>query len=82
MSETLPALFISHGSPMMAIEDRPAHHFLAGLGGAIARPKAILALSAHWGTTAPIVSAATTPSNPLLMRCASLYLVGTSCEVR
>ncbi len=61
MSDTLPALFISHGSPMLAIEDRPARGFLAGLGATIARPKAILVLSAHWGTTAPVVSAAPQP---------------------
>ncbi len=61
MSEPLPAAFISHGSPMLAIENRPARAFLAGLGDAIGRPKAILVLSAHWGATAPVVSAAPAP---------------------
>jgi hypothetical protein len=27
----LPALFVSHGAPLLAIEDTPAHRFLAGL---------------------------------------------------
>ena len=45
---SLPALFISHGSPMLAIEDSPAHRFLLGLGKTLPRPKAILVASAHW----------------------------------
>lgn len=57
----LPAVFVSHGSPMLAIEDQPARRFLAGLGGALPRPRAILAVSAHWLTAAPAVSAATQP---------------------
>ena len=43
----LPALFVSHGSPMMALEDGPARNFLSQLGQSIARPKAILVISAH-----------------------------------
>jgi 4,5-DOPA dioxygenase extradiol len=43
----LPALFISHGSPMMALEDSPARNFLSNLGQDIARPAAILVISAH-----------------------------------
>lgn len=46
----LPALFISHGSPMLAIEDSPAHRALAELGKALPRPKGILVVSAHWET--------------------------------
>jgi 4,5-DOPA dioxygenase extradiol len=51
MSTTLPPLFISHGSPMIALEPGAAGAFLQRLGPAIdatfGRPKAILALSAH-----------------------------------
>lgn len=46
--ERLPTLFISHGSPMLAIQQSPAHDFLAGLGKALPRPAAILVVSAHW----------------------------------
>ena len=46
--ERLPALFISHGSPMLAILKSPAHEFLLGLGKTLPRPKAILVVSAHW----------------------------------
>lgn len=43
-----PTLFISHGSPMLAIEDSPARRFLQQLGASLPRPKAILVASAHW----------------------------------
>jgi len=45
---SLPALFISHGSPLLAIEDSPARRFLLDLGKALPRPKAIIMASAHW----------------------------------
>ena len=43
----LPSLFVSHGSPMMALEPSPARTFLAGLGAHLPRPTAILVVSAH-----------------------------------
>lgn len=43
----LPSLFLSHGSPMMALEPSPARDFLAGLGPRLPRPRAILVMSAH-----------------------------------
>jgi len=45
---TLPTLFISHGSPMLALQDSPARQFLQKLGQSLPRPKAILVASAHW----------------------------------
>lgn len=45
---SLPTLFISHGSPMLAIEDSPARRFLLELGKNLPRPKAIIVASAHW----------------------------------
>jgi aromatic ring-opening dioxygenase catalytic subunit (LigB family) len=45
---SLPTLFVSHGSPMLAIEDSPARRFLLQLGNALPRPKAIIVASAHW----------------------------------
>ncbi len=44
----LPALFISHGSPMLALEDSPARRFLLQLGQTLPRPEAIIVASAHW----------------------------------
>lgn len=37
------------------------HRFLAGLGGQLPRPAAVLAVTAHWETRAPAVGAATAP---------------------
>ncbi len=54
-----PALFISHGSPMLALEPSPARDFLAGLGATLPRPRAILVASAHWETEQPAVTAVT-----------------------
>lgn len=50
----LPALFLSHGSPMLALEDSPAGRFLDGLGASMPRPSAIVVASAHF--TAPRAS--------------------------
>lgn len=59
----LPSIFISHGSPMLALEpEAPAHRFLKGLGGMVERPKAILAVSAHWETTRPALSLSPRPT--------------------
>lgn len=57
----LPALFVSHGAPTLPLEHSAAHDFLAGLGQAMERPGAILAVSAHWETAQPTVSAASEP---------------------
>lgn len=43
-----PSLFVSHGSPMMALENSRARRFLCGLGEDIGKPEAILIASAHW----------------------------------
>ncbi len=54
---TMPSLFLSHGAPTLPLTDTPARAFLSQFGGAIARPKAILVVSAHWETSVPTVSA-------------------------
>ncbi len=53
----LPTLFLSHGSPMLALEPSPAHDFLAQLGKTLERPTAILVASAHWETEHPELNA-------------------------
>lgn len=58
---SLPSLFLSHGSPMLAIEDVTFTREWARLGEAMARPEAILVISAHWDTAEPAVSAAAKP---------------------
>jgi len=54
---TMPSLFLSHGSPTLPLTDTPARSFLSQFSGTIARPKAILVISAHWETSVPTVSA-------------------------
>ncbi len=55
VTASLPSLFISHGSPMLAIEDSPAHRFLLELGKRLPRPRAIIVVSAHWESLAGVV---------------------------
>ena len=61
-------IFVSHGSPMMALSPTPAHRFLQGLGEQIGRPRAILCISAHWETTVPEVSGAEEPATRLFQK--------------
>ncbi|MDB5759944.1 MAG: dioxygenase [Burkholderia sp.] len=59
---TLPTLFVSHGSPMLAIQDSPARRFLQELGTTLPKPKAVVIVSAHWESQGgPAVSLAETP---------------------
>jgi 4,5-DOPA dioxygenase extradiol len=57
----MPVLFVGHGSPMNAIEE---NEFSAGwrkVGSSIARPRAILCVSAHWETKGTFVTAMARP---------------------
>lgn len=51
MTTRLPALFLGHGSPMTTITDCPERRAWQALGAALPRPKAVLAVSAHWETS-------------------------------
>ena len=44
----MPAIFFGHGNPMNAIQTNEWTEGWAGIGKRIPRPKAILAISAHW----------------------------------
>ena len=63
MSTPLPAVFVSHGSPMIALEPGDAGAFMQRLGPAIdaafGRPKAIVSVSAHTAARVPVVLGAT-----------------------
>lgn len=56
---TLPTLFLSHGAPTLAINKTPASDFLKALAARIARPKAVLAISAHWEEAQPTLGLGT-----------------------
>ena len=43
-----PVAFVGHGSPMNAIEDNAWSRGFKDLGRALPKPKAVLAVSAHW----------------------------------
>jgi len=44
----MPVLFVGHGSPMNTIEQTPWSRAWQALGERLPRPRAILAVSAHW----------------------------------
>ena len=48
MSRRLPAGFFGHGSPMNALMDNAYSRAWAAIGRILPRPKAVLAVSAHW----------------------------------
>lgn len=50
MTQRLPVLFLGHGSPMTTITDNPERRAWQALGRSLPRPRAILAISAHWET--------------------------------
>ena len=58
---TLPTLFVSHGSPMLAVQPGRTGEMLAAVGQALPRPRAILVVSAHWMTSVPTVSTSQHP---------------------
>ena len=45
-----PAIFIGHGSPMNIVADNSYTRDLERLGTALAKPRAVLVVSAHWMT--------------------------------
>ncbi|NCC76846.1 MAG: 4,5-DOPA dioxygenase extradiol [Clostridia bacterium] len=46
--QRMPVLFVGHGSPMNAIEQNPLTRKWREIGQHLPRPRAILAISAHW----------------------------------
>lgn len=57
----MPALFIGHGSPMNTLADNEFTQAWAALGRALSRPRAILAISAHWYIDATAITAMSRP---------------------
>ncbi|MEW5836831.1 MAG: class III extradiol ring-cleavage dioxygenase [Pseudomonadota bacterium] len=59
--DTLPSLYISHGSPMTALEPGPTGVRLAELAAALPRPRAIVVASAHYLANTPRTGGAAHP---------------------
>jgi 4,5-DOPA dioxygenase extradiol len=58
----LPTLFLSHGSPMHAVEPGEAGRAWAAIGRSLPRPRAALVASAHWESSVPMLSGNAQPS--------------------
>jgi 4,5-DOPA dioxygenase extradiol len=62
MDNALPSIFVSHGSPMIALEPGAAGAFMQCLGprldATFGRPKAIVSVSAHTAARMPVLLAA------------------------
>ncbi|MCW4454434.1 dioxygenase [Flavobacterium sp. MXW15] len=59
--DRLPSLYVSHGSPMTALQPGLTGERLAALAQALPRPRAIVVASAHWLAQRPTVGAAARP---------------------
>jgi len=59
--QRLPSVFISHGSPMHALEAGAAGRAWAALGKRLGKPKALAIASAHWETGQPQLTGAAKP---------------------
>ena len=61
MSGRLPTVFLGHGNPMNALAENAWTRAWAALGAALPRPRAVLAISAHWYVPATAVTASPKP---------------------
>jgi 4,5-DOPA dioxygenase extradiol len=59
--QRLPTLFISHGSPMHALDAGAAGTAWARLAARLPRPRALLMISAHWETDRPALTESAQP---------------------
>ena len=57
----MPAVFFGHGNPMNALVSNRYTEAWRGLGLALPRPKAVLAISAHWYVPQTGVTVSTSP---------------------
>ena len=54
--QRLPTLFISHGSPLHALDAGGAGQAWQSIAASLPRPRAILMVSAHWETSLPMLT--------------------------
>lgn len=60
-TDTMPVLFLGHGSPMNAIEENEFVTGFRDIGKSLPRPSAVLCVSAHWETRGTFVTAMEKP---------------------
>jgi len=56
-----PVLFLGHGNPMFALTDNRFTQAWSAIGRAVARPRAVLCISAHWYEPVRAVTATAVP---------------------
>jgi 4,5-DOPA dioxygenase extradiol len=61
MSDIHPAIFFGHGNPMNAVQNNPYTDAWRRIGERMPKPRAILAISAHWSVPVTAVTISTTP---------------------
>ena len=61
MPGVLPAIFFGHGNPMNALLDNEYTRAWNAIGRSLAKPKAVLSISAHWYVPGTGVTVATAP---------------------
>ncbi len=62
MSTLMPAFFIGHGNPMITLSKNTYTEAWEEIGKLVPRPKAVLAVSAHWYISSSAVTMSTAPS--------------------
>jgi len=61
MTGTMPAIFFGHGNPMNAVQSNAYTERWAAVGAGMLRPRAVLAVSAHWYVPETAVTAMDAP---------------------
>ena len=61
MADVLPAIFFGHGNPMNALMHNAYTDGWRRVGDAIARPRAVLSISAHWFVPGTGITVSTAP---------------------
>ena len=61
MTKPLPVIFFGHGNPMNALQQNSYTQDWAAVGASIPRPRAILAVSAHWYVPYTAVTVSSAP---------------------
>jgi len=81
MSDILPAIFFGHGNPMNALQTNLYTDAWRRMGTCMPKPRAILAISAHWSVPMTAVTVSTAGTQILTGRVDSTLDDGTTPSV-